>query len=291
MMQKFAANAMSAPGKSPVIGDPSEYGYEYEDVTFAASDRVELSGWLVKGDHDRVIIFSHFGVQGSRSGYTPKGKGPIKAYNKQIVFLNTVQHLVKEGYTILMYDQRNHGNSGKGTNKWITGGVEESKDVIAAVKYITERDEYKDANIGLLSYCQGANATTYAYGAKDGLREFPQIKALIALQPMYSNATFLQAFGFSEKTVKKADEINLGRGGVSLFKSCWPNIKDISVPTMVVQAELDPWTDLNRVKEYYNRLKVEKEIVWVPVIKKRLAMYDYFHHTPDKMLEFFGKYV
>ena len=219
-----------------------------------------------------------------------------------IVFLMTItvtlatifkglKHLVKEGYSVLMYDQRNHGNSGKGTNQWITGGVEESKDVIAAVKYISNHKDYKDAGIGLLSFCQGANATTYAFGAAHGLRDYPNIKAFISLQPMYTNATFLEAFGFSSKMVKKADKLNLDRGGMTFYKSCFPLVDQINVPTMVAQLATDKWTDLDKVKEYYNDLTVEKEMYWIEGPKNRIEAYDWFNHHPEKMIEFFGKYL
>jgi hypothetical protein len=45
------------------------------------------------------------------------------------------------------------------------------------------------------------------------------------------------------------------------------------------------------VKRYYAELTVEKEMFWLDGPKKRLAAYDYFSHRPEKMLEFFGKYV
>ena len=49
MITKYVADLMIKPGKSPVFNNPKDFGLEYEDVTFKASDGVTLSGWLVKG--------------------------------------------------------------------------------------------------------------------------------------------------------------------------------------------------------------------------------------------------
>ncbi|MBN1214680.1 MAG: dienelactone hydrolase family protein [Candidatus Lokiarchaeota archaeon] len=290
MLEKFIANSVAKPGHSPVFSNPKDFGFEYEDVTFKASDGITLSGWLIKGKKEKVIIFTHFGMQSSRSGYTPKGKGVTKPYKKEINYLNTMRHLIKEGYTVLMYDLRNHGNSEKGIIEWIAGGVEEYKDVLAAVNFISTHNDYKDSNIGLLSYCMGANSTTYAYGIENGLQEYKNIKALIANQPIVIS-DFIKGYGFSEKKVRGANEINLERGGVDFYASCLSNVKNITVPTLVVQAEGDPWANLDWVKEYYNELKVEKEMYWIKGTTKRLESYDWFSHSPKKMLEFFKKYL
>lgn len=69
---------MLKPFQSKVFDNPKNFGLDYEDITFKTKDGVTLSGWLIKGDKDKVIIQSHFGVQCSRSGYSPKGQGLIK---------------------------------------------------------------------------------------------------------------------------------------------------------------------------------------------------------------------
>lgn len=287
---KFIADSVTKPGNSPVFGNPEEFGMEYEDVTFKARDGVTLSGWLVKGGTDKVIVLTHFGIQSSRSGYTPKGKGLIKVYNRQIDYLNTVKHLVKKGYSVLMYDLRNHGNSDIGTIPWITGGVEEYKDVLAAVSFISTYEKYKNASFGLFSMCMGANSTTYSYGIKGGLQEYKNIKALIAIQPIIF-VDFLKGFGVSKDKIEKVNKFNLERGGKDFLSSPLPHVKDISVPTMLVQGEGDPWANMEWIKQFYNELQVEKEMFWIQEITKRVATYDYFNNSPEKMLKFFNKYL
>jgi alpha-beta hydrolase superfamily lysophospholipase len=290
MLIKYVADSMTKPGKSPVFGNPKDFGLEYEDVTFKASDGVTLSGWLVKGKPDKVIIQTHFGIQCCRSGYTPKGKGLIKVWPKDIEFLRIAKNLVKEGYSVLMYDLRNHGNSGKGTCEWVTGGSEEYKDVIAAVDYVTHHLDYKDSKMGLLSICMGANSTAYAYGIEGGLQEYKNIKALVAVQPI-GFSEFLQSMGIPNFLVNRANRYNLKRGGKDLDSTCLPQVKNINVPTMLVQNQNDPWTNMDWVKQFYDNLAVEKEMFWIDGEKKRLYAYDYFGHSPEKMLEFFDKHL
>ena len=155
MFGKAISNLMIKPGKSPVFETPDNYGLDYEDVTFKASDGVELSGWLVKGGNEKVIIQSHFGVQCSRCGFTQEGKGMMKnvLWTSDIHFLNQAKYLVEAGYSVLMYDMRNHGNSEQ--NGWVSWGLDERKDVVAAIKFIAEHPVYQNANLGLLSICMG----------------------------------------------------------------------------------------------------------------------------------------
>ena len=110
---------------------------DYEDVEFETRDGVTLRGWLIKGGTDKVIIQTHFGVQCSRSGYTPKGKGMIKMWKEDISFLRQAKYLNERGYTVLMYDMRNHGESDLGDPLGSPGDRNEAEDVIAAVDFIS----------------------------------------------------------------------------------------------------------------------------------------------------------
>jgi hypothetical protein len=189
-----------------------------------------------------------------------------------------------------MYDLRNHGKSEDGACEWITGGVEEYKDVIAAVDFITKHPDYQDARIGLVSICTGANSTTYGYGIEGGLQEFGNIKALMAIQPL-GYVEFLVARGIPGFIVNRANKLNMDRGGEDFYTSCLPQVKEITVPAMVVQNKNDPWTKIAWVEQYYDELTVEKEMLWLDGSRKRFYAYDYFAHSPQAMLEFFGKHV
>ncbi len=102
---------------------------------------------------------------------------------------------------------------------------------------------------------------------------------------------FLKAYGLPGFLVRKANRGNLERGGKDLTSSCVPDAVKITVPTLLVQAKHDPWTNMDSVKAYYDPLQVVKDVFWIKGIKEHLATYDYFNHAPEKMLAFFGNYL
>ena len=214
MFGKLVSNMMIKPGQSPVFGDPSEYGLEYERVEFRARDDVALRGWLIKGRTDKVIVQTHFGVQCSRSGYSPKRRF-IKMWKQDIPFLRQARHFVDQGYSVLMYDMRNHGESEHGTCPWVSWGPEEAKDVLAAVDFVSNHAELGRANIGLLSICMGAAASTYAFGmGADGLAAYTNVKAMVAVQPLHYRE-FVKAFGMPGFLDRAGKRVSLKTGWAS----------------------------------------------------------------------------
>jgi dienelactone hydrolase len=288
-MIKSVADMMIKPGQSPVFETPEAFNLDYENVEFKAADGVKLSGWLIKGGTDKVIIQSHFGVQCSRAGYTPKGKGMIKMWKEDIHFLNQTKHFVEEGYSILMYDFRNHGNSDASEKPWVSWGPEERKDVAAAIHFIKKHKDYKKANIGLLSICMGAASTTYAFG--DNLIGKGDIKAMVAVQPLIY-PDFVKAMGIPEFLAKRVNVETTKRLGFDLNKKTFlPDVSKIDMPTMVIQNTNDPWANKDFVQQYYDALNVEKEMVWVDLEKSRAAAYDYLGKSPKKLSAFFNQYM
>ena len=291
MFGKAISDLMVKPGKSPVFETPDAYGLDYEDVTFKTKDNVTLSGWLLKGASDKVIIQSHFGVQCSRCGYTQEGKGLFKnsLWTDDIHFLNQAQYLEAAGYSVLMYDLRSHGNSESAESPWITWGLEERKDVLAAVTFIANR--YPQSSIGLLSICMGAASTTFAYGMEDELQSIANVKALIAVQPLTYDY-FVKAMGIPSFLVDSGNKFNKENRGLQLDgDSFLPYVKDISVPTLLIQNENDPMTNLDMVQQYYNDLKVEKQMLLLQLAKKRGAAYDWIGKNSTEVLEWFNTYL
>lgn len=289
MFAKMISDMMIRPGSSPVFDSPEDYGLDYEDVHFDTEDGVRLSGWLLKGGTDKLIIQSHFGVQCSRSGFTPEGKGMIKLWKTEIPFLRQAKALVEAGYSVLMYDFRNHGESAAGARPWVSWGPEERKDILAAAKFVSEHPVYGGASVGLLSICMGAAATTYAYGEAEGLRAYPNIKALIAVQPLLY-PDFMRGLGIPNFLGRGASKLNEERTGIDLNATSFiPKVKEISVPTLLIQNKNDPWANLDRIQEYFDALEVEKELLWLDLSKDRAAAYEWLGAHPEQLIAFFGR--
>ncbi|NLR93831.1 alpha/beta hydrolase [Flammeovirga agarivorans] len=291
MFGKVISDMMIKPGKSPVFETPDKYNLPFEDVTFKTSDDITLSGWLINGNTDKVIIQSHFGVQCSRCGFTQEGKGMMKnaLWTSDIHFLDQAKYLFENGYSVLMYDMRNHGNSEQ--TDWVSWGVKERKDIVAAIKYISDKDIYKDASIGLLSICMGQGATTFAFGMEEEMKSFNQLKAMISVQPLTYDF-FVKAMGLPNFLINSGNKYNKEKRNTDLTGEAFlPYVKDIFIPTLVIQNKNDPMTNLNMVQEYYNSLTVEKDLLWLDLEKKRGAAYSWLGKNPDPILNWFNKYL
>ena len=291
MITAFLSDTIVKGGVAPLFDNPREYGLEYEDITFKTADGLTLSGWLVKGGTDKIIIQSHFGVQSCRAGFTPEGKGMVKLWKEKIPFLKHVKYLVEKGYSVLMYDFRSHGESQEAKGNWVSWGPQEAQDLSAAVKFVTEHPDYRKAQLGLLSICMGAAATTYAYGAGN-LQQYKNIKAMIAIQPM-RYLDFVQALGLPGFLQRWVDAENSKRVGFDMgAKSFKEDVKAISIPTLLVQNDQDEYLNRNSIEEYYKSLSVEKEMLWLSDIgKKRAAGYDYLTKNPEKILYWFERHM
>ena len=297
MLGNMIANTMVNPHQSPLFDDPKNYGLDYENVTFQASDGVNLSGWLIKGDKDKVVIQSHFGVMCCRSGYTPAGRGFMKPYPTEIKFLRQAKYLNEAGYTVLMFDFRNHGESDLGTIPWVTWGVDEAKDMVAAVDYINTHPDYSTASIGLLSICMGQGATTNAFGADKGLKNYANLKCMVSVQPM-DYPTFIKAMGLPDFLARGTSKAISRRSGIDFEASSWvPNVQEIRVPTMVIQNQNDAYLDRPFVEAYYENLTVDKEMLWLDIPKRktafenRAAAYDWIGENPEPILRWLGKHM
>ncbi len=98
---------------------PAAVGLEVTTVDFISSDGIELRGWWFPGDRTKpVIIFCH-GLNRSR-----------------LELLERAAEAAKRGYGVLLFDLRNHGQSG---NAFTTLGILESRDVCAASQFVRDR--------------------------------------------------------------------------------------------------------------------------------------------------------
>ncbi|ABW25287.1 alpha/beta hydrolase [Acaryochloris marina] len=297
MLGKMIANTFIKPYQSPVFDDPKNYGLDYEAVTFSAKDGVELSGWLIKGSTNKVIIQSHFGVQCSRSGYTREGKGFIKGWDEDVRFLRQAKYLNEAGYSVLMYDMRNHGKSSLGTLPYISWGKEEAKDVLAAVDFMTNHGTYKDAEIGLLSICMGQGASVAAFGMENGLKQYENIKCMISVQPM-DYTCFVNAMGLPNFLVDSTTKSIKKQTGEDFNELTWrPFVKDITVPTLIIQNMNDSYLNEEFLNELYEELNVEKEILLLDLpkmknaLQNRMACYNWIGENSEPILSWFNKYL
>src|SRR5882762_6376293 len=133
--------------------DPADLLLRAEDVTFHAADGVLLSGWLVKGAPRAPVIVLCHDLGGSRSA-----------------LLNSAVSLNRAGYPLLVFDFRGHGLS-TGSSNYL--GVDEKKDILAAIEFLKTRESIDSSRIGLWGIGMGAYAGTLA------APESPELVALV----------------------------------------------------------------------------------------------------------------
>lgn len=282
--------------RQPVPKNPQNYTMNYEDITLKPSDNINIKGWFIPGNSNKIIIMTHVGGL-TKYGSTTKFKSIFKLYNKEIEFLKTARHLHNKGYNVLMFDFRNHGESDPSPNNGVTGvGTEEYKDVVAALDFIKSRSDLNQMNIGFVSFCMGANSTIIAAGKNP--EKFDKVKCLMLIQPI-SMGVFVRTYAgkvFSKpiahlliSMVKIFVKWQTGKNLEDLSPRDY--VKDIKVPTLYIQAKNDPWTELSDIQGFYNETTAKKEFFWIKDTTHRFESYSYFEKKPEKMLEWLEKWM
>lgn len=292
----FIAGTIIYLDRQLVPKNPRDYGLDFANVAFTASDGVNIKGWLIPGPSEKLIIITHVGGL-TKYGSTQKFKSVAKLFNQEIEFLKIARHLHNQGYSILMFDFRNHGESDPSPNSGKAGvGLEEYKDVVAALDFVSQRQDLRDKDIGFVSFCMGANSTIIAMSKKPAA--FKNVKCLVAIQPISMEVFIRTYLGklFTRPGAKLllplVSKFVSWRGKYPLEKMSPAGFaKDIKVPTMYVQTRNDPWTKLSDVEGFYQETPSPKEFFWIEGTKHRFEGYQYFGEKPEKMLEWLKKWM
>ncbi|MBD3338772.1 MAG: prolyl oligopeptidase family serine peptidase [Candidatus Lokiarchaeota archaeon] len=292
----YFAKSLLYPMMHPINETPEDYGMKYENISYMTEDNVELKGWYIPTNSQKLIIIVHPGSF-SRAGFDPKQQGLAKITKIQVKFLPTVKQLNEAGYNVLFFDLRNHGDSGKSKSKKVYLGLDEYKDIIATMNYINSRSDLKSQDKAFLGFCTGANSTIIAMNNRPNL--FQNIKCLIAVQPISGN-TFVWRIVKSLYTIVSAVMIV---PLVTLISRIWSGkwfsemnplnyCNSITCPVLYIQAKTDKWASLEDIREYYDNSPDPKELVFLEdeVPMHRFDTYNYFGHKPQIMLDYYAKH-
>lgn len=160
--------------------DPSNGAADqFEKIHFPASqDGLRIAGWFLpqkRGEQAPVMILIH-GWPWNRTGEDRQDwtRNLIKA--EKVDLVKVAHDFHRDGYAVLMYDMRNHGESAH-TEGGVTFGMTEALDLLGAIKWLERRSDVDMACIGVTGFSMGANTAIFAASHTD------QIKAIIAVQP------------------------------------------------------------------------------------------------------------
>jgi cephalosporin-C deacetylase-like acetyl esterase len=102
LVTRLVTSAGTRPMDRQLTETPATYGAQFTDVEFHTSDGVNISAWLLPSRDKKVtIVYSH-GLFRSRRE-----------------LLKRAVDLWKLGYGALLYDSRNHGESGHAKVPWL----------------------------------------------------------------------------------------------------------------------------------------------------------------------------
>jgi pimeloyl-ACP methyl ester carboxylesterase len=271
--------------RQPIVRSPGDYELDFERVEFKSADGLNLKGWFIPGGNEKTVIVTH-PFPFNRHGFAAKNQGVLKLFKTDVDLLKTAQALNQAGYSVLMFDFRNHGESDSG----VTGvGLNEYQDVVGAVSYL------KNPQVGFVSFCMGANSTIIALSkAKEKLAN---VKCVVAVQPV-SASVFVRSFMRDAFTpanlllVPVVDKLCQWRGGYALkemspLKYC----RDVETPVLYVQAKTDPWTELSDIESFYAETAGPKELWMIEEKMGRFDAYNYVGNNPEKIVNFLKQHL
>lgn len=280
----------TAGRRAPLLRDPGEVGLAFEEVSFPSTDGVELRGWFIPADSQKLIIHNHF-LPGNRCGYP----GHLPEFGGlggfEVNFLPEYKALHDAGYNILCYDLSNHGESGSRASTGI--GLVEYQDVIGSVRYARSRPDTAAMETFLLSVCLGGDSTCVAMAKHP--EEFEHIKSLILLQPVSADPiieNFVRDADIPDGYARFDKEV-FARTGFHLGEqSPIEYAKSIRIPTLVAQVHHDTMTRPEDVQAIYDAIPAtEKKLHWIEGTTRRFDGYNYFGEHPEVAIDWFDSHA
>jgi pimeloyl-ACP methyl ester carboxylesterase len=134
-----------------------------EQIGFSAVDGTRLAGWLIEGDPARAPVVLCHDLESSKSS---------------LIGLGIALHA--QGFTVLMLDFRGHGES---EGRSSTLGVEEKRDILGALDFLTHRLGHEVGRVGIYGVGMGAHAAVLAAADRPALR-------VLVLDALYPDASY-----------------------------------------------------------------------------------------------------
>jgi fermentation-respiration switch protein FrsA (DUF1100 family) len=155
-LSAYVASSLTKVERIALTENPSSFGISYQDVSFTSrEDNLNLKGWYLEGEQGEPTIIMVHGREGNRVDGVPGT-------------MELASSLVEEGFNVLMFDLRAHGES-DGT--YLSAGYYERLDLLGAVDYIESRGA---SEIGVIGFSMGAG-TSILTAAEDS-----RIEALVS---------------------------------------------------------------------------------------------------------------
>lgn len=158
LIARLVTRAGTRPQDRALTSSPADYDLDFEDVTFSATDGVELSGWYLGGGDKKLSVAVGHGLFRSR---------------REV--LDRAAFFRSQGLDTLLFDFRRHGDSG---GERTSLGYHERLDFMGAARFLREREPQNP----VLFYGVSMGAAAALLAARDD----PDVAAVIADSPFLS---------------------------------------------------------------------------------------------------------
>ncbi len=251
--------------------NPNELGLEYEEINIITRDGIKLNSWLVKCEPDAkgTIVYLH-------------GVGDCK-----ITGLPFTKLFHDNGFNILLYDLRQHGES---DGKFCTYGYYEKYDLVSVLNYLESRKDVLAKNIGVFGTSMGGAIAIQTAGIDKRIKAIASENSFATLRSIfddYQKRLIKIPFHYLRNIVIKRSELmaNFKAGEVSPLKL----VSEIHIPILIIYAKLDKHINyLNSIKLFENT-DDPKELYPIEEASHNNAWEIGGKAYHNKLLEFFNK--
>ncbi len=286
-----SARLLIQPKRQRLWTNPKqEVGLDYEEVEFPAQDGISLSGWFIPAAQTpaATVIMVH-GWPWNRMGTKANDLLGDLPGSKPINLLPFTKALHEKNYNVLMFDLRNHGESG--TKIPITSGWLEKRDLLGAIRYAKSRTEVDPNRIGTIGFSMGGNTVVFI------LAHTTDIKAAVAVQPntsaVFGKRYRADLFGPLGELLGWPTEMlyRLSGGPSTAFiEPAYAAVGARDTPVLYVQGTGDKWGSVDDVANMVASTPNAVEPLY-PETDHRFGGYQYVVDNPDKVITFFDKYL
>lgn len=290
--QRIAA-AFTRASRTASLKTPQDYGMEFQNLSFKSTDGIDLAAWLIPaaGAGARRLAVMNHPLNCSKYGFVPEGAN-AKIVPVHVEFMLTARHLHNNGYDVLFYDQRNHGESASSRDGMSGVGAFEWQDALGAMNYVNGHARLSGLSVALVSHCMGANSSIIAMSKRP--EAFDRVGAMVAVQPIsmkYMAEKFIAMFG-GGATLIDVDGAIRDAAGIGLDDMSPINaLRDLKVPVLYLQVREDRMTNPADLEAILAATPTVSEMVWLEGPLHRFDGYNHFGHHPEKMLQFLNDHM
>ena len=263
------------------IPDESDLiGYTYKKIEFKNKENKILRGWFIKSltnNSNKTLVLLH-GWHRNRSR-----------------IINHAKMFVDNGYHVILYDQRSHGESDNGL---ITFGQGESEDLFSCLAYLKTINEINLSKLGAVGFSLGSGGLIYAASSTTNKKLFKAIILEGAFANSYDTGKYMlqNRFGSFFGYLIGIIFFTLGTKIMSLgkFKHSLPykRIGLISTtPILVIRGDNDYMVPKESSEKLINSITGTKEVWYNENGNHTDSLITYPDEYRRKVLNFLNKYI